>query len=346
MDILHSEHAEAENTARRRWLRFFFFLLPASLLGFAFVSEVIAFRLRGIQPNRSSLDMIAVAAEQAQGNASWLIFGDSLTQHVLMDYSLGPSDFVANLTTHAGAGMPSMYLLLRRYLTTHATPRAILLAMSPETYTNIPDKNNGAFWLTSTFLKPEEQAWLSQFYPSARVHGWMPAAVDLKASVLDPLTGLLAPKHDKLITGSAHPSPDIPTEAPLPPSRLSIESDEERATHRLELGSTRAVLTDICHVARHEGIAVHLLLVPLPVALRRVWEKRGDLARLDQQVSELMMKECGPFFEYDMSREVQVPNFDDGGKHIVGKGWANRYALALKDYIRHADERGQQDYKK
>lgn len=320
-------------TPQRGWLRFFCLFLPVSLLSFALVAEVAAYELSGIQPFRSSLDTIAVAAERVHGNARWLIFGDSLTQHVLMDYALGPPDVVANLTTHAGAGMPSMYLLLRRYLSTHAAPKDILLAMSPETYTNVPNVKNGAFWLTPIFLKPEEQRWLSQFYPSARVSGWIPAAFDLKAAVLDPLTGLLAPRRDKLITGPAEPSANMPVESALPPTKTSLESEHERATRHLELGTTRQVLADICHLARENGIAVHLVLVPLPEALHRVWQERGDLAHLNQEANDLLKHECGVFSLYDMSMAIQIPNFDEGGTHIVGPGWQNRYAFALKEYM-------------
>jgi len=38
-----------------------------------------------------------------------------------------------------------------------------------------------------------------------------------------------------------------------------------------------------------------------------------------------------------MASVVQPPNFDDGGTHIVGLGWENKYALALLDYIRSHD---------
>jgi hypothetical protein len=332
-----SSNDESGHAAQQRWLLFFFVLLPTSMLAFGILSQIVAYELGGIQPFRSSLDTIAVAAEREQGNAQWLIFGDSLTQHVLMDYSLGPSNVIANLTTHAGAGMPSMYLLLRRYLATHSAPKAIMLAMSPETFTRIPSKENGAFWLTPTFLEPQEQAWLSQFYPSARVRAWVPAVFDLKASVLDPLTGLLAPERDHLIVGADNPSLSVPAEAPSPPSAITIKSDANRAAYHLELGATRSVLTDICHIARQNDIAIHLILVPLPTALRKVWEERGDLARLNQQVSDLMTRECGRFFLYDMADSITIPNFDDDGTHIVGRGWESRYALALKDYIKRAD---------
>jgi hypothetical protein len=334
----HSEPALLGKSPQRQWLRFFLLFLPAAFLSFALLTEGVAYELRGIQPFRNSLDTIAVAAERVHGNARWLIFSDSLTQHVLMDFTLGPPDMIANLTTHAGAGMPSMYLLLRRYLSTHAAPKAILLAMSPETYTTIPNEKAGAFWLTPTFLKPDEQAWLSQFYPSAHVSGWIPAAFDLKASVLDPLTGLLAGPRDTLITGAEQPDPNMPVEAPLPPTKLSIESDEERAARHLELTTSRDVLTDICYLARQNGIAVHLILVPLPAAVHKAWEERGDLARLNQQVTDLLTKQCGQFFLYDMSKVIQIPNFDDGGMHIVGHGWRNRYALALKEYIDSVDK--------
>lgn len=335
---MHFEPVRLSETSQRRWLRFFLLFLPAAFLGFALVIEGVAYELRGIQPFRNSLDTIAVAAERVHGNARWLIFSDSLTQHVLMDFALGPPDEIANLTTHAGAGMPSMYLLLRRYLSTHAAPKAILLAMSPETFTTIPSEKSGAFWLTPTFLRPDEQAWLSQFYPSAHVSRWIPAAFDLKASVLDPLTGLLAGPRDKLITGAEQPDPNMPVEPPLPPTKIDMAIDQERAANHLELTSSRDVLTDICHIARQDGIAVHLILVPLPAAVRKVWTERGDLAHLNQQVTDLLTKQCGQFSLYDMSNMVQTPNFGYGGTHIVGHGWQNRYALALKKYIDSVDK--------
>jgi hypothetical protein len=342
-DVSHSEQiatgSNTGDTAKRRWLWFFGLLLPISLVGFALVSEGVAYGLRNTQPFRNSLDTIAVAAEQVHGNARWLIFSDSLTQHVLNDFSLGPPEVIANLTTHAGAGMPSMYLLLRRYLTTHAAPKAIMLAVSPEVFSEVPDRKDGDFWLVPTFTKPDEQAWLSQFYPSARVQGWRPAAFDLKGAILDRLTGLLAPKRDRLIVGAEQPSPNIPVEASLPESSLSIASDEERTTHHLGLGSTRAVLSDICHIARSNNITVHVVLEPMPKDVWSTWESHGDITHIEQQARDLMAKECGQFFLFEMPTVIQPQNFDDAGTHIVGRGWADHYALALQDYIRSADEK-------
>jgi hypothetical protein len=342
-DVSHSEQiatgSKTGDMPQRRWLWFFGVLLPISLVGFALLSEGVAYALRNTQPFRNSIDTIAVAAEQVHGNARWLIFSDSLTQHVLNDFSLGPSEAIANLTTHAGAGMPSMYLLLRRYLSTHAAPKAIMLAMSPEVFSEVPERKDGDFWLVPTFTKPDEQAWLSQFYPSARVQGWRPAAFDLKSAILDRLTGLLAPKRNRLINGAEQPSPSIPVEAPLPKTSLSIASDEERTTHHLELGSTRAVLSDICQIARTKNITVHVVLEPMPEDVWTTWEGRGDIAHIEQQARDLMAKECGSFFLFEMPRVIQPPNFDEAGTHIVGQGWADHYALALQNYIRSADKK-------
>jgi len=339
-NAVHATKFVKAETAQRRWLRFFGLLLPLVFVAFALVAEGLAYELRGIQPFRTSLDKIVVAAERVPGNANWLIFGDSLTQHVLMDYALGSPDVVANLTTHAGAGMPSMYLLLRRYLATHAKPKAIILAMSPETFARVPDPASGSEWLTSTFLRPEEQLWLSQFYTTAHVHGWIPAVFDLKATILDPITGLFAPKADKLITGPAQPEPGIPTEGPVPLSELRLSLDAERMKDHLNGRSARPVLTDICHLARQDGFTVHVIITPIPPSVREVWEERGDLARLKEWGHQLMMKECGPFSEFDMSQVIK-PNFDDGGTHILGKGWENRYALALKYYMQQFEEAGE-----
>jgi hypothetical protein len=339
-NAIHATKFVKAETAKKRWLLFFGVLLPLAFAVFALLAEGAAYALHGIQPFRTSLDKIVVAAERVPGNAQWLIFGDSLTQHVLMDYALGPPSAVANLTTHAGAGMPSMYLLLQRYLATHAKPKAIILAMSPETLSRVPDAASGSEWLTSTFLRPEEQLWLSQFYPSARVHGWIPAVFDLKETIFDPMTGLFAPKADKLITGPAHPEPGVATEAPVPLSELRLSLDAVRIKDHLKGRSARPVLTDICHLARQYGFAVHVIITPVPSSVRDVWEERGDLARLKEWGHQLMMKECGPFSEFDMSQVIK-PNFDDGGTHIVGTGWENRYALALKYYMQQFDGAGE-----
>jgi len=166
--LLASQDADggARSDRRSGWLRFFGLLLPFSFLGFLLIAQGAASALRGVQPLRSSLDTIALRALHLPGHADWLIFGDSLSQHVLMDVSVGDPARVADLTTHAGAGMPSMYLLLRRYLSTHPAPHHVLLAVSPETYADVPSQKDGGFWLVPTFLEPDEQAWLSRFYPA------------------------------------------------------------------------------------------------------------------------------------------------------------------------------------
>lgn len=320
---------------RRPWFRFFFLLLPAMLVASALVCEGAAYALRGIQPYSTSLDAIVVAAERQKPDAKWLVFGDSTAQHVLMDYTLGPPSEVANLTTHAGAGMPSMEMLLKRYLATHTPPKAIMLAVTPEMYLNLPSTKNAKFWLFPVFRKPEEQAWLAQFYPDAKAHGWRPAATDLKYAIIDPLTGLVAPNRDTLPMGPATPSPDIPTEPPEPPSPTTLASLQARLDLVLELQSMpRAILTDICHLAREKGFTVHLIDVPLPAALRQAWTARGDLPRLDAQVDALMTQQCGALYSHaDLSATVVPPNFDEGATHIEGIGWEDRFALALKRYI-------------
>ena len=323
----------ATHAPRTPWLRFFLLYVPLSLLAFGLALQAAAYALRNVQPFRSTLDTIAAASETVPGNARWLIFSDSLTQHVLSDYSLGPPGVVDNLTTHAGAGMPSMYLLLRRYLATHEPPKDIMLAMSPGPYTNIPDQKYGTVWLVETFVKPQEQAWLSQYYPAAKAHGWRPAAFDIKAQVLDPMTGLVALHRNRLIEGPLQPSPAIPVEAPIPQSKASLESDRQREAIRLSLGTTRPVLADICRLAKENGITVHMIRPPLPAAVRAAYVARGDFTVLDTQVRDLMTKECGAFTLADLSAAVQPPNFDEDGTHIEGKGWEGRYALALKDYI-------------
>jgi len=319
---------------RDKWIRFFLFLLPAALIGFSAICEGLAYELRGIQPFQTSLDSIVVAAEREKIPAEWLIFGDSTVQHVLMDYTLGPPEKVANLTTHAGAGMPSIYLLLQRYLTTHVPPRGIIIALTPESYSNVPDEKTGDFWLTPIFRKPDEQAWLGQFYNSARTGGWRPASTDIKNSILDPATGLLAPKQNQLSMGTNIPSPNVPVEAALQPSATNRTAESERAQEHLALGSSpRIILADICRVARQKGFGVHLLMAPIPDEVSRTWESRGELGRLKQEVELLARKECGDNAYVDLSQPIKPPNFDDDGTHILGSGWENRYALSLKKYI-------------
>ena len=148
---------------------FFLLLLRAALLGSALVCEALAFALRGIQPFQSSLDNIVAAVESEKPDAKWLIFGDSTTEHVLMHYTLGPPDLIANLTTHAGAGMPSMDLLLRRYLATHSPPKAIILALSPEMYVDIPDEKTADFWLSPCSASPRSRSGLAS---SITRRGW------------------------------------------------------------------------------------------------------------------------------------------------------------------------------
>ena len=319
---------------RRAWLRFFFVLFPAALVGVALACEGLAYGLRGTQPLRNYLDYLVVAAEQDRANARWLVFGDSTTQNVLRQFSLGPPERVANLTTHGGAGLPSMYLLLRRYLATHEAPRAIILALSPEMFLNLPDEATAGEWLMPVFIRDEEQAWLARFYPSAGPRGWTPAAADLKRRVFHPATGLLAPTRDRLQGGTEAPSPNIPVEPPVEPQPYAVQAEIERAGSNLAFeGMARATLTDICRLARARGIEVHVLRAPMPARVREAWVANGALDRLDREVGALMAQECGAFELADMSAEVAPPNFDSVGAHIVGRGWAIQYALALRDYI-------------
>lgn len=319
---------------RGPWLRFFFVLFPAALVGVALACEAVAYGLRGTQPLRNYLDYLVVAAEQDRTSARWLVLGDSTTQNVLRQFKLGPPERVANLTTHGGAGLPSMFLLLRRYLATHEPPRAIILALSPEMFLNLPDETTAGTWLMPVFIRDDEQAWLARFYPSAGPRGWTPAAADLKRRVFHPATGLLALNRDRLQGGTEAPSPDIPVEPPAEPQPYAVRAETERAESPLAFESmARATLTDICRLARARGIEVHVLRAPMPARVRATWVANGSLDWLDREVGTLMARECGAFELADLSAEVRPPNFDSVGAHIVGRGWANQYALALRGYI-------------
>ena len=85
--------------------------------------------------------------------------------------------------------------------------------------------------------------------------------------------------------------------------------------------------------SRAKGIEVQVLRAPMPARVREARVVDGAFNRLDREVGALMAHECDAFELADLSAEVRPPNFDNVGAHVVGRGWANQYALARRDYI-------------
>ena len=317
------------------WLRFLLFRFPGAIIAIGLIFELVAWPLRSVAPNRNYLDYLAAAVDTDRHNAPVLIFGDSVTKEVLKIFSIGLPDKIADLTTHGGAGLPSQVLLLRRYLAHHPAPTHVILAMAPDVPFNQPPNSSAKEWLFNVFRRPEELAWLSALYPNLVKTGWYPAAADIENQVLAPLTGIISGRTKIIPVGAETP---VETGLPLEPvatlSAPFLAAAEVRASQPLALSRiARLSLEAMCDILKENGIVLDLLTAPTPPQINQRWQISPDFHAMQTQTNELLNMRCGSWRRIDIAADVLAPNFDGFALHIVGRGWQNKYALALKHYV-------------
>jgi hypothetical protein len=320
-------------TVLSEWQKFFAVRLPLAALVLAVAAEVPAFLLSGVTLHRHNVDDLASAVFHDRHPYKVVLLGDSITHNVAHKFRIGDADEVADLTTHARAGLPSSLFLLKRYLESGHRPTHVVLAASRDVFVLPMEKDTFDLYVTSVFRLPYEREFLQKFYPNYVDYRWRPAALTMDTKVAEPLFSLLRHPREEIWA-----APDVP--APNPPLEQFADEkvDPVMFRDRVDMSfdvrpEARAALTEICKLGQRYPFQLHLIWAPTEPQLWSTLEANGSLQRVNRQLSELFAENHTQVSLDDSSSQRRYPYFDQGLIHIKGSGWEQVYADQLSSYI-------------
>ena len=315
------------------WQKFFLVRLPLAALALGLATELTGYLLSGVALHRHNVDDLAAAVTHDTHPYGVVLLGDSVTHNVAHKFRIGKPEEVADLTTHALAGLPSSLFLLRRYLETGHQPKLVILAVSRNVFVLPVPRDTFQLYIQSVFTRPFERQFLQKYYGNDVDYRWRPAALAVESKVIEPLFSLLRnPKSEIWV------APDVPSRKPEL-DRFPDDSDDPTVLAQwvatpFELRpEARAVLIEICRLAREYHFELHLIWAPLEPGLRRALESKDSLQHLNSQLTQVFAENDTPVRIDDSSTRRTYPYFDDGLIHIKGAGWEQAYADDLGDYI-------------
>ncbi len=320
------------------WKRFFFFRLPLALIAIAMAAEGVALVLRNVTLHRHNVDDLAYSVEHDRVPYPVVLLGDSVTHNVVHRYRIGAPGEVADLTTHAFAGLPSSFFLLRRYLMSGHRPRQVVLAASRDVFVYPIEKSMFTYYVASVFTSPYERHFLQSHYASYVDYSWRPAALNLTTRIGEPLFSLIRRPGDQIAT-----APEVAPSIPVPDRFPGYHADEAVIARKAAdvwnvRPEARAILDEICRLSREEGFVFHLYWAPMQAELHDALKRSGKLAALDAELATIF-SENGTRVSIDDSVDAQrYPYFDRGLMHIRGSGWEETYALELGAFIARTDQ--------
>lgn len=303
------------------------------MLAVALVVEAAAWSLRGVTLHRHNVDDLANAVMHDTHPYTVVLLGDSVTHNVAHKYRIGNADEVADMTTHAFAGLPSSLLLLQRYLESGHRPQHVVMAVSRGIFVQPMDKGMFGYYVSSVFTHADEREFLGKYYADYVDYKWRPAALSAMTRIGEPLFSLLRHPGDAIWA-----APDSPSPKPVLDEFQGDREEEDIFNTRLKEPTTirpeaRAVLEGICGLSKRYGFHLHLLWAPLQSRLHAELKANGSLQRIDAQLPAIFA-ECQALVSIDdTSATVEYPYFDRGLIHIKGAGWEQQYALQLGSYI-------------
>jgi hypothetical protein len=321
-------------TGTGQWQKFFLWRLPAAAIGIALLIEGAGHLLGGVTLHRHSIDDLANAVTHDEHAYPVVLLGDSVTNNVALKYRIGDPGVVADLATHAQAGLPSSLFLLERYLRSGHRPRHVILAASRDVYVVPIDKPTFKRYVTSVFTLPYERDFLTRYYPDYVDYRWRPAALSMDTRLVEPLISLARRPGNEIWVAPTAPAPNPQLE------RFSDEA-EDPAVFKMKLASpdivrpeARAILGEMCRLSRQYGFELHLVWPPMQAQLHERLQARGSLQRINTQLADIARESHTTMSIDDSGAEREYPYFDGGLLHIKGAGWEQLYALQLGAYVR------------
>jgi hypothetical protein len=328
--------------ALTEWQKFFLIRFPAAVLAIALAVEGAAFLLRGVTLHRHNVDDLANAVMHDTHPYSVVLLGDSVTHNVAHKYRIGTADEVADLTTHAFAGLPGSLFLLERYLESGHRPQHVVLAVSRGIFVQPIDRGMFGYYVASVFTHADEREFLKKYYADYVDYRWRPAALSIMTRIGEPLFSLL--RHP----GSAiWAAPDLPSSNPILEQFPDDHEDESVFNGRINETTTirpeaRAVLEAMCRLSKRYGFQLHLVWAPVESRLRTELQANGNLQRIDAQLAAIFKESQTAVSIDDAGATKEYPYFDRGLIHIKGLGWEQQFALQLGSYIHQFEGQGRQ----
>src|SRR6201996_1846813 len=269
------------------WQKFFVFRLPLAVLVIALMVEVPAHFLAIVPLHRHNVDDLASAVVHDKHPYRVVLIGDSVTHNVAHKFRIGDPGEVADLTTHAQAGLPSSVFLLKRYLEAGNRPRFVVLATSRDPFVLPLEKDTFRMYVQSVFTQPYERDYLSRNYPGYVDYRWRPAALSVETAVVEPLFSLIRHPKDEIWS-----APDVPAADP----RLEhfgndpVDPDVFRDRVAMKFAvrpEARAAMEEICRLSQQYKFELRFIWAPMDPKLRATLQANGSLERVNQELAQL-----------------------------------------------------------
>ena len=316
------------------WKIFLIFRLPLALLFLIGFIEFAAYSLSTTPKLRHPLDRLVANIDSWPGDSETVLLGDSVTQDVAWTYKLAPRNSLANLTTNQASGLIGSYLLLKRYLKIHNSPRRIVIASTPEFFSYSPTPQTAEIYLTTVFEDDAEINELQAAGITVPKNTWEPAVLNLENKIFDRIAGLMFAKTqstEKLpisrISGQI-------TKENLQPKTLD-KFVEVRATSNLQLSrDAKYSVKKLCELSQVHKFQIVFIWAPVPNTVLELWNAE---ARLDKLTEILKVTTAGSCFETDFADINQNITFPDHAfrdpDHLKRPYWSMLYAKTLRNLL-------------
>lgn len=325
------------------WKRFLFLQFPLLALLLALIAQVLAVVLSRVPMRRDRTDELALAVLTDPTNYRVVLLGDSITRNATARYSLGGSDEVANLASHADVGIAGELFLLQRYLSKHRAPQYVVIAFAPGMYRWVTDVRLARYHMWYTFNQADERRMLKEFLPDIDHRDWLPAILDLQERILEPFFSFVknryltfrkvGPRH--IAAGSENPDPGAPLEFDPGNETSSGESAELAKMDLTPAPLNAESLRQICRLSEQYGFHVNVVWPPMPSKLESALVETGALTQLEDQIRNILGDRCrlDTVFDFNRLRTYSSSSFHRDMIHLFGMGWEQRYASDLREYL-------------
>ncbi|MBE89166.1 MAG: hypothetical protein CMM76_06965 [Rhodospirillaceae bacterium] len=316
------------------WKIFLIFRLPLALLFLIGFIEFAAYSLSTTPKLRHPLDRLVANIDSWPGDSETVLLGDSVTQDVAWTYKLAPRNSLANLTTNQASGLIGSYLLLKRYLKIHNSPRRIVIASTPEFFSYSPTPQTAEIYLTTVFEDDAEINELQAAGITVPKNTWEPAVLNLENKIFDRIAGLMFAKTQSTEKLPISKISGQITKENLQPKTLD-KFVEVRATSNLQLSrDAKYSVKKLCELSQVHKFQIVFIWAPVPNTVLELWNAE---ARLDKLTEILKVTTAGSCFETDFADINQNITFPDHAfrdpDHLKRPYWSMLYAKTLRNLL-------------
>ena len=316
------------------WKIFLTFRLPLALLFLIGFMELAAYFLSTTPKLRHPLDRLVSNIHKMPIDNETVLLGDSVTQDVAWSYQLAPENSLANLTTNQASGLIGSYLLLKRYLKLHNSPRRIVIASTPEFFSYSPTPQTAEVYLTTVFEDDAEINELQAAGIMVSKNTWEPAVLNLENKIFDRISGLMFAK-----TQSTEKLPITKisrqiTKGNLQPKTLDKFMDI-RATSNLQLSrDAKYSVKKLCELSQFHKFQIIFIWAPVPNTVLQLWNTDARLDKLTEILKETTAGSCFETNFADINQNITFPDhaFRDPD-HLKRPYWSMLYAKTLRNLL-------------